>query len=138
MNRLFRYLTVIASVAILAGCASSKDILYFQDIDEVTLNKLNAEYEAVIKKDDRLVILVSGPDKTVCAPYNLTLGEISGMGANLLRGYESERCTEPVKSTVFQLLCMHLHNSPERLSPARLTAASASVPHHSCTQPFPA
>ena len=65
MNRLFRYLTVIASVAILAGCASSKDILYFQDIDEVTLNKLNAEYEAVIKKDDRLVILVSGPDKTV-------------------------------------------------------------------------
>ena len=82
MNRLFRYLTVIASVAILAGCASSKDILYFQDIDEVTLNKLNAEYEAVIKKDDRLVILVSGPDKTVCAPYNLTLGEISGMGAS--------------------------------------------------------
>ena len=82
MNRLFRYLTVIASVAILAGCASSKDILYFQDIDEVTLNKLKVEYEAVIKKDDRLVILVSGPDKTVCAPYNLTLGEISGMGAS--------------------------------------------------------
>lgn len=81
MNKLFRYLTIIASAAIIAGCASSKDILYFQDIDEVTLNKLTAEYEAVIKKDDRLVILVSGPDKTVCAPYNLTLGEIGNMGS---------------------------------------------------------
>lgn len=40
------------------------------------LEELNTEYEAIIKKDDRLTIVVSGPDKTVTAPYNLTLGEM--------------------------------------------------------------
>lgn len=77
MHKIFRnFILLCASAAMLAGCASSKDILYFQDIDDVQLEKLTTEYEAVIKKDDRLVILVSGPDKTVCAPYNLTLGEM--------------------------------------------------------------
>lgn len=80
----FRKMLCIAAAAaaasLLSGCASYKDIRYFQDIDQVALSALKTEYEAVIKKDDRLVILVSGPDKTVCAPYNLTLGEIGSMG----------------------------------------------------------
>lgn len=67
----------MAVAMIVSSCASYKDILYFQDIDQVKIDKLATEYEAVIKKDDRLSILVSGPDKTVCAPYNLTLGELT-------------------------------------------------------------
>ncbi|MCQ2119927.1 MAG: polysaccharide biosynthesis/export family protein [Bacteroidales bacterium] len=59
-----------------SSCASYKDILYFQDIDQTQLSQLTTEYEAVIKKDDRLSIIVSGPDKLVCAPYNLTMGEM--------------------------------------------------------------
>ncbi len=46
------------------------------------------EYEAVIKKDDRLTIIVSGPDKSVTAPYNLTLGEMTGTS-----GYNPEQST---------------------------------------------
>jgi len=69
-----------ACVVMLApSCATKKDILYFQNIEEVEPQQLTTQYEAVIKKDDRLSIVVSGPDKTVTAPYNLTLGE---MGAN--------------------------------------------------------
>lgn len=64
----------------LSGCTSSKEILYFQNIDDAELKPLANDYEAVIKKDDRLTIVVSGPDKTVCAPYNLTLGEMSSSG----------------------------------------------------------
>lgn len=64
---------------LLSGCASYKDIMYFQDIDRSNHKNLTDVYEAVIRKDDRLTIIVSGPDKTVTAPYNLTLGE---MGAN--------------------------------------------------------
>ena len=72
---------ILAAVSALAlGCTSSKQILYFQDIDDRTLGKLSNEYEAVIKKDDRLMIVVSGPDKTVTAPYNLTLGEMGTSG----------------------------------------------------------
>lgn len=81
MNRIANIVLAAAMAVAIAGCASSKDILYFQDIDQVELSKMAVEYEAVIKKDDRLVILVSGPDKTVCAPYNLTLGEIGVSGS---------------------------------------------------------
>lgn len=74
-----RIALMAAIAALVSGsCTSYKDIVYFQDIDNADLNPLNSEYEAVIKKDDRLTIVVSGPDKTVTAPYNLTLSELSG------------------------------------------------------------
>lgn len=77
MKLISRFIILAAATALAVGCASSKQILYFQDIDDRNLEKLSNEYEAVIKKDDRLVIVVSGPDKTVTAPYNLTLGEMT-------------------------------------------------------------
>ena len=64
----------------LTACTSSKKILYFQNLDDAELKPLTTEYEAVIKKDDRLTIVVSGPDKLVCAPYNLTLNEMNANG----------------------------------------------------------
>lgn len=64
----------------LTNCTTSKKIIYFQNLDDAELKPLNTAYEAVIKKDDRLTIVVSGPDKTVCAPYNLTLNEMSQSG----------------------------------------------------------
>lgn len=71
-----RRLIILSAIALGAvSCSTQKDILYFQDIDDVTLKELTTEYEAIIKKDDRLAIIVSGPDKTVTAPYNLTLGD---------------------------------------------------------------
>ena len=80
----------------MASCTTSKDILYFQDINEVQLSQLTKEYEAVIKKDDRLTIVVSGPDKTVTAPYNLTLSEMTGTGG----GYS----TNPEQATLSYLV----------------------------------
>ncbi|MBO4427643.1 MAG: polysaccharide biosynthesis/export family protein [Bacteroidales bacterium] len=71
-----KLLALAAAIVALCGCTSSKQILYFQDINERTLGKLTNEYEAIIKKDDRLTILVSGADKTVTAPYNLTISEL--------------------------------------------------------------
>lgn len=72
----------IAAALLLSSCATSKQVRYFQNIDEVRLHKLSGEYQAKIKKDDMLTIVVSGPDKTVTAPYNLTLGEMgNGMSS---------------------------------------------------------
>ncbi len=62
---------------LLIGCATSKDVLYFQDIDDVTLQKLTTKYEARIKKDDELVIIITSPDKSVTAPYNFATGDIA-------------------------------------------------------------
>ncbi len=64
----------------LTDCTTSKKIIYFQNLDGAELKPLDTQYEAVIKKDDRLTIVVSGPDKMVCAPYNLTLNEMSTAG----------------------------------------------------------
>ena len=92
-SRLF--FVALASAALLSSCATSKDIVYFQDIDNVQLQPLTTEYEAVIKKDARLSIVVSGADKLVTAPYNLTLGELGATG------YSSQ---DPEKSTLSYLV----------------------------------
>lgn len=77
-TRIFIFAAILAMAA---SCASYKDIIYFQDIDDVELRPISSEFEAVIKKDDRLTIVVSGPDKSVTAPYNLTLTEMSNGGS---------------------------------------------------------
>ena len=96
--RLTRFVSMgaVAMAIMLSGCTSSKKILYFQNIDDAELKPLTTEYEAVIKKDDRLTIVVSGPDKLVCAPYNLTLSEMSSTGG----GYSSN----PEQSTLSYLV----------------------------------
>lgn len=69
---------VLAALALVAvGCSSPRKVLYFQNIDEVKLQELSEAYQAVIKKDDILSIIVTGPDKSVIAPYNFTLTDIS-------------------------------------------------------------
>ena len=81
MKRFLTRAVLLSASLFFAACASYKDIVYFQDIDEKELKPLLNEYEAVIKKDDRLAIIVSGSDKTVTAPYNLTLTELAAAGA---------------------------------------------------------
>lgn len=91
-----RTLIALTSIALIApSCATKKDILYFQNIEEVEPKAQTTQYEAVIKKDDRLTIVVSGADKTVTAPYNLTLGEMT-------TGYSSSQ--DPERSTLTYLV----------------------------------
>lgn len=92
--KLYKLIILASTVALMASCATSKEILYFQDIDEAELTALTTEYQAVIKKDDRLSIVVSGPDKNVTAPYNLTLGEMTTGGSY----------TDPDRSTLSYLV----------------------------------
>ncbi len=73
----------------LTGCTSSKDILYFQDIDQTAPQKIEAQYEPVIMKDDKLQIVISGPDKQVVMPYNFTLS------SNVNTGYTSAQSIIP-------------------------------------------
>ena len=80
MNTLRSGLICLAFSALLAlgalsGCTSAKDILYFQDIDSFDAKKIEAAYEPVIMKDDKLQIIISGPDKSVISPYNFTLSD---------------------------------------------------------------
>ena len=83
MAKIFNYLVIsLACCFALASCSSPRKILYFQDIDKVKAVKIPAEYEPKIMKDDKLQIIVSGPDKTVVTPYNFTLGTNTGSGSS--------------------------------------------------------
>ena len=96
--------TVILAGAVLSalsGCTSPKEILYFQDIDQVTPQKIDAEYQPVIMKDDKLQIIISGPDKSVVQPYNNTLyynasGNMGASNPNSVIPYlvDSKGCIE--------------------------------------------
>ena len=76
MNGFIKF-CVLAICFMLIGCATSKDVLYFQDIDDVTLEQITTKYEAVIKKDDELKIIITSADKSVTDPYNFTVGDVS-------------------------------------------------------------
>ena len=66
----FKWLLLLAIGAFAVSCTTSKEILYFQDIDQVEMRKIEEQYEPVIMKDDKLQILISGPDKSIITPYN--------------------------------------------------------------------
>ncbi len=81
MKQLLRRLPFFIAILLYNACSTQKDILYFQDIDQVSIDKISNDYEPVIKRDDVLKIIVSGPDKTVAMPYNLTLNEAMRSGS---------------------------------------------------------
>lgn len=78
----------------LSSCTTSKEIVYMQDIEQTEFQPLTSRYEAKIKKDDLLAIIVSGPDKSVVAPYNLTMSDNSLGSSNM----------DPEKSTLSYLV----------------------------------
>ncbi len=77
LNFLKHAVICLCVAAAAVGCTTSKQILYFQDIDTAEIDRIVTNYEPVIKRDDILKIVVSGPDKLVVQPYNLTLGEVT-------------------------------------------------------------
>lgn len=57
----------------LFSCTSGKDIVYYQNIDEVNTPKDNSiSYEVKIQPDDLLMIIVSAEDPEIAVPFNLT------------------------------------------------------------------
>lgn len=89
---LFASVFAIAAMVASVSCTTSKGIHYFRDIDDVTMTKLTEQYEPVIMKDDKLMIIVTGPDKTVVSPYNFTLADF---GRNAGIGNSSEAAVIP-------------------------------------------
>ena len=85
----FKWLLLLAMGWFAASCTSPKQILYFQDIDEMVAQKIEEQYEPVIMKDDKLQILISGPDKSVITPYNFTLS------ANTAGSYATAQAVVP-------------------------------------------
>lgn len=53
------------------SCGSKQDVVYYQNIDSLTVPKNNNSYEIKIQPDDLLMIIVSADDPEVAIPFNL-------------------------------------------------------------------
>ncbi len=78
MKKLF--IALIAALAIginFTSCGSSKEVVYFQDLDSVQLHNKITETSVRIRPGDQITIMVFGADKYLIMPYNQTLNSVS-------------------------------------------------------------
>ncbi len=59
------------------SCGSSKEVVYFQDLDSVQLHNKITETSVRIRPGDQITIMVFGADKYLIMPYNQTLNSVS-------------------------------------------------------------
>jgi polysaccharide export outer membrane protein len=64
----------------LFSCASRKDVVYYQGIDEMAPSEKSTSYEIKIQPDDLLMIIVSAEDPEIAAPFNLKSISIQSPG----------------------------------------------------------
>jgi len=89
----FNSTILFLSVALLlASCAGSKKIVYFQNVDEVDLSNSAGLYDARIMPKDILSITVFSSDPITSAPYNQTVqntmaGDQISTGSSMLQSY---------------------------------------------------
>ena len=89
----FNSTILFLSVALLlASCAGSKKIVYFQNVDGVDLSNSAGLYDARIMPKDILSITVFSSDPITSAPYNQTVqntmaGDQISTGSSMLQSY---------------------------------------------------
>ncbi len=59
------------------SCGSSKEVVYFQDLDSVQLHNKITETSVRIRPGDQMTIMIFGADKYLIMPYNQTLNSVS-------------------------------------------------------------
>ena len=64
-----KFLLFTLSIVFLVSCASKKDLVYYSNIDTISLN--STTYESVLQPDDLLVVLVKGENPEAVAAYNM-------------------------------------------------------------------
>ena len=87
-----KVLIPIIAIFFLAGCNASKQVVYFQNIDSISLEDSRGLYDARIMPKDMLTITVTTTDPDAARPFNLSVGSTVGAGGQLsgtssLQGY---------------------------------------------------
>lgn len=84
----------MALVILMGGCSATKKIVYFQNIDTLSLAGSQGLYDARIMPKDMLTITVMTTNPAASAPFNLTVsntvgtsGQLSSSGEGSLQGY---------------------------------------------------
>lgn len=86
MRRILFPLFLLSVLMILGGCAGSKKVAYFQNIDSISLASSKGLYDAHIMPKDQLIITVITTDPNVSAPFNLSVSNTIGTSGTLTYG----------------------------------------------------
>lgn len=65
-------MVLVAVMVLMASCFTPKKVIYFQDLQPGTVLDLKEDYEAKIKKDDLLQILIMAQTPEAAKPFNLS------------------------------------------------------------------
>lgn len=88
--------TLIAIIAILASCNSTKRVTYLQDVTNESIISLAGNGQIRIKPHDRLTVIVSSKDPELAAPFNTTTS-YSSLSSNPLAS------TNPTSAQALQI-----------------------------------
>lgn len=71
-NMIRKCMVLMAVMVLMASCFTPKKVVYLQDLQPGTVQELKEDYEAKIKKDDLLQILVMAQTPEAAKPFNLS------------------------------------------------------------------
>lgn len=75
MKKLCNKMAVIMMAVVMAGCSGSKQIAYFQNIDNIDLSQSKGLYDAKIMPKDALTITVSASNPDAVRMFNLSVSK---------------------------------------------------------------
>ncbi len=78
MKKLFIPIILLATVVLMGGCGSGKNVPYFQNIDSISLAASRGLYDAKIMPKDELKITVVTTNPQAAAPFNLVVSTLAG------------------------------------------------------------
>jgi polysaccharide export outer membrane protein len=67
----FKLLVFYGASLFLVSCASKKNVLYLQNIDQINSNEVSLSYEPKLQNDDLLSIIVAADQPELTVPFNL-------------------------------------------------------------------
>lgn len=70
-NYCFKWLIFLSTALLLVSCASKKDVVYLQNVEEIENMNGSLSYEPKLQKDDLLSIIVAADQPELTVPFNM-------------------------------------------------------------------
>ncbi|MCB0459339.1 MAG: polysaccharide biosynthesis/export family protein [Flavobacteriaceae bacterium] len=85
LEKSLKYTFLLIAISMVSSCGTRKDIVYFQNIDQIGATSSINEYTPTIRPDDMLTITVSALDQDAVRPFNLPTVTFGSNGSQLGR-----------------------------------------------------
>lgn len=83
-SKIKNVISVLCCILIVSSCVSRKNMVYFQDIEQLSESqKRNQQNNLEIQADDILTIRVTAPEQEAAIPFNLTKSVGTQVGTNV-------------------------------------------------------